>query len=258
MPVALAPDGSRLRYSIRLGAFPSLPPLVLVQGRALDHHGWDSARSDFSERTTIVFDHRGTGDSTSEFPPRWSTRDFALDVMAILDNAGIARAHFYGHSMGGRIVQWIGADHAERAVSIVIGATSVGDETGPPRPAEGAKALATLDTKTLASLFYPDWWIAENPREACKVLIAPQSPEAMRVHSEASDLRDGPHPESISVPALVLQGADDLLVDPGNAAIFGSRVPDVEVSIIPDARHSYWVGRPEVHKRVEEFLARHD
>ena len=35
------------------------------------------------------------------FTDHWSTRNFAHDVISVLDAAGIRRAHIYGHSMGG-------------------------------------------------------------------------------------------------------------------------------------------------------------
>lgn len=252
-----ANDGARLWYSIEQGPSP-LPPLVLVQGRALDHHAWDSVRGDFGDRTLVLIDHRGTGESPADFTPDWSTRDFARDVVAVLDAAGIDRAHFYGHSMGGRIVQWIGADFADRALSTVVGAASVGDESGPPRPSSGASALAAGDPKTLTALFYPDEWIATHPQQASELRFSPQSPEAMRAHSEASDRRDGPQPSDISVPTLILFGTDDELVDPRNAEIFRREVPNVRVEQFAGARHAYWAGRPEVHETVNEFLTAHD
>lgn len=252
-----AHDGARLWYSIEQGP-SALPPLVLVQGRALDHHAWDSVRGDFGDRTLVLMDHRGTGESSSEFTPDWSTRDFARDVIAVLDAAGIDRAHFYGHSMGGRIIQWIGADFADRALSVVAGAVSVGDESGPPRPSSGATALAAGDPKTLTALFYPDEWIAAHPQQASELRFSPQSPEAMRVHGEASDRRDGPRPSDISVPTLVLFGTADELVDPRNAEVFRQQVPNVRVEQFAGARHAYWAGRPEVHEIVNEFLTSHD
>lgn len=169
--VTLSNDG-HLWYSIRSASSPKAP-LVLVQGRGLDHHGWDSVLNEFTNRPIILIDHRGTGQSTASLNSEWSTRDFANDVVTILDHAGIDRAHVYGHSMGGRIAQWLGAEHADRIITLTIGGTSVGDGTGLPRPTIGAAALASGDPSTLASLFYPDDWVTANPQQAISVLPAP-------------------------------------------------------------------------------------
>ena len=52
------------------------------------------------------------------------------DAVAVLDGLGVERAHVYGHSLGGRIAQWVAADHPERVDRLVLGATTVGDRTG--------------------------------------------------------------------------------------------------------------------------------
>ena len=143
-------NGSSLWYSIRNTSSPKAP-LVLIQGRGLDHHGWDSVLNEFTNRTIVLLDHRGTGQNTAPLNSEWSTRDFAKDVVTILDHAGIDRAHVYGHSMGGRIAQWLGAEHADRIITLIIGGTSVGDGTGLPRPTTGAATLASGDPSALAS-----------------------------------------------------------------------------------------------------------
>ena len=119
---------------------------------------------------------------------------------------------------------------------------SAGDGTGLPRPTTGAAALASGDPSALASLFYPDDWIAAHPQQAASVLPEPHSPEAMSIHSKASDRPDGPAPENITAPTLILHGSNDPISDPGNAEILGNRIPNAEVFMVPDARHAYWAG----------------
>src|SRR5262245_3599970 len=112
MPVASAPDGTRLYYE-ETGAGE---PLLLIAGNPNDHHLWDSIREDFADRyRVLVYDHRGTGQSDRpEDPIAYTTRQFARDATAILDAAGIDRAHVYGVSMGGGAAQWVAIDHADR------------------------------------------------------------------------------------------------------------------------------------------------
>src|SRR4051794_41045924 len=73
------------------------------------------------ERPVIVQDQRGTGESGK---PRggggYSVGNFARDVIAIMDAAGIARAHMVGTSTGGAIAQVLCLDYAERVQSAAI------------------------------------------------------------------------------------------------------------------------------------------
>lgn len=78
-------------------------PLVLLAGQANNHHWWDAVRADFhATHSTITLDHRGTGESDKPQGP-YSTRQFADDVIAVLDHLGVERADVHGTSMGGRV-----------------------------------------------------------------------------------------------------------------------------------------------------------
>ncbi|TVZ83224.1 alpha/beta hydrolase family protein [Streptomyces sp. BK340] len=107
---AHAEDGTALACQRRGTGFP----LVLLAGQANNHHWWDGLREDFhGTHSTITLDYRGTG--ASDKPQGgYSTRQFAEDVIAVLDHLGIERADVYGTSMGGRVAQWVAADHPER------------------------------------------------------------------------------------------------------------------------------------------------
>ncbi|HEY9290212.1 MAG TPA: alpha/beta fold hydrolase [Microlunatus sp.] len=258
MSYAKADDGSRIWYEVQ-GALPGVrTPLVLVQGLALDHHGWDSAISDFDDRPVILLDHRGTGGSDDQFTDDWSTRDFARDIIAVLDAAGVARAHVYGHSMGGRIAQWLGARHADRVVALVLGATSVGDSGGIARSARASEVLASGDPTGLTTLFYPDAWLADHPREARRVLPSAASASAMRAHLSAANKHDGPHPGNITVPTLIIQGTDDELTVPDNARLLACHIDDSSLELLDGQRHVYWIDRPDAHETVGRFLRQHD
>ncbi len=128
MPFALTDDDVDIHYEVQGDG----PPLVLLGGQANNHHWWDGVRPDFAAAfTAVVLDYRGTGDSGKPDTDSYSTRGFADDVLRVLDHLGVDRAHVYGTSMGGRVAQWIAADHPERVDRLVLGCTS----SGAPRPA---------------------------------------------------------------------------------------------------------------------------
>jgi 3-oxoadipate enol-lactonase len=98
MPFLTVPDGTRLYYE-EMGAGD---PLLLISGNGRDHSDWNKVRDDFTDRyRVIVYDHRGTGKSDKPDAPPYSIQGFEQDAIALLDHLSIARAHIYGHSMGG-------------------------------------------------------------------------------------------------------------------------------------------------------------
>jgi 3-oxoadipate enol-lactonase len=101
---ATAPDGARIGFDT---AGPG-EPLVLLAGQANSRRWWDAVRADFAASyTTIATDHLCTGTSDNPVYAEWSTRRFARDVVAVLDELGVGRAHVYGTSMDGRVAQWV-------------------------------------------------------------------------------------------------------------------------------------------------------
>nr|WP_307098931.1 alpha/beta hydrolase [Arthrobacter globiformis] len=48
-------------------------------------------------------------------PQPYGTQAFAADAVAVLDAAGVGKAHVYGHSMGGRVAQWMAVDFSSIA-----------------------------------------------------------------------------------------------------------------------------------------------
>ena len=71
------------------------------------------------ERPVIVQDQRGTGESDK---PRgvYSVGNFARDVIAIMDAAGIQRAHSVACSLAARSHRFFRIDYAERVQSAAI------------------------------------------------------------------------------------------------------------------------------------------
>jgi len=86
MPFVTVPDGTHLYYK-EIGEGE---PLLLVSGQGQDHTFWDGVRDDFANRyRVIVSDQRGTGQSDKPGAPPYSTRGFAQDAVALLDQRGL-------------------------------------------------------------------------------------------------------------------------------------------------------------------------
>lgn len=258
MCYADADDGQKIWYDVTGDSGSDKIPLLLLQGLALDHHGWDSARNDFTDRPVLVTDHRGTGASDDRFPEYWSMSGFAQDAVSVLDAAGVDRAMVYGHSMGGRIAQWLGALHPQRVAALVLGSTTVGDSTWIARSQRATKALESGDAAQLSSLLYSNPWLAAHSTDLSSVGPSPSSAAAMEAHLAAVARHDGPAPSEINAPTLILHGADDELASVENAYLLGREIPRSTLQVLHGERHVYWLTDPGPHAMVRSFLDRHE
>ena len=75
--------------------------------------------------TVICFDHRGTG-FTPGTEGQYLTRLFAADALTLLASLGYESAHVVGHSMGGRVAQWMALDRPAAVRSLVLASSGPG------------------------------------------------------------------------------------------------------------------------------------
>jgi pimeloyl-ACP methyl ester carboxylesterase len=239
---ARAADGTALYYEVG-GTGDDV--LLLIAGQSNDHHWWDVPRPDFDAVfRTVVFDHRGTGRSDKP-ESGYGTRGFAADALAILDDMGAERAHVYGTSMGGRIAQWLAADHPGRVQRLVLGCTSPGGPHAVERDAAVRRSLAQRDAakarRALLELMYSPDWLATHPGPHHTTGDPDMPPHARRGHFTASRDHDAWDAlPGITAPTLVLHGTDDVFNPVANAPLIAGRVPGARLHLIPGARHAYF------------------
>jgi len=122
MPYVTNPDdGVRIYYEVE-GDGPSL---VLLNGggrtmqRPRDCGYVAGLRDDFQ---LILFDARAMGKSDRPAGQESSRyQRYVGDALAVLDDLGIERAHFFGYSLGGLVAYRLAVYAPERARSIIVG-----------------------------------------------------------------------------------------------------------------------------------------
>ncbi|MFI7341513.1 alpha/beta fold hydrolase [Streptomyces sp. NPDC050085] len=240
MSHARAADGAALHYEVS----GSGAPLVLLAGQSNDHRWWDPVCDRFAAVfTTVVMDWRGTGASDAPDTDTYSTPNFARDVVAVLDHAGIDRAHVYGTSMGGRVAQWLAADHAARVDRLVLGCTSPGAPHGIERGPAVRKALADPVTAhaALLELMYTPAHLATHPGPFHTLGSSRLPAHARRRHLRASARHDAWDAlPRITAPTLVVHGTDDDFNPTANAPLLADRIPGARLLMIPGGRHAYF------------------
>lgn len=101
------------------------PPIVMLHasmGSYAEWHNGDYINALKNDYKLILVDLRGHGASDK---PRdiksYSSKEFTSDIIAVLDDLKIPKAHCWGYSMGGTIAFFLSRDYPERFRSFIIG-----------------------------------------------------------------------------------------------------------------------------------------
>jgi pimeloyl-ACP methyl ester carboxylesterase len=231
--------------------------VLLVNGLGSQMTRWPEA---FCEKLVakgfraIRFDNRDTGLST--WPAeKYALTDMADDAVAVLDAAGVDRAHVAGVSMGGMIVQRLALDHPGRVLSM----TSIMSTTGEPstmNPAPAAGGVLTQPAPDPAVDY--EAYVAHGVRNA-RIIGSPAYPwteaeirgrviaEHARAFNPAGVARqmsavrgDGDRTEALKelkIPVVVLHGADDPLLPKAGGEATAAAIPGAELRIVPGMGH---------------------
>jgi pimeloyl-ACP methyl ester carboxylesterase len=139
---------SRIAYELRDTRLWWRPWLVLIQGMGFDRHGWEPVLRTLRRHLRLVLvDNRGSGRSSLPHGS-FSVADMAGDILAVLDGAGISRAHVMGVSLGGMVAQELAIDHPDRVGDLVLVSTTPGWPFAYPMPAVSAALIARTGSLT--------------------------------------------------------------------------------------------------------------
>lgn len=254
--LAATPDGGVLAWEAPGPADGK--PILLVPGQAVTMRSWDALLPLFAEHhRVIMFDHRGIGESIEGNEPPRTTREFAHDLLVVLDAAGIDCAHIVGHSMGGRIAQWFAVDAPERVATLTLISTTGGDARF-PRGADATADLASGDPSRLGPRFFRPEFLAEHP-ESIDIFVRPEgSIRTRRRHFEASRSHDSwAEITRISAPTLVVHGALDSITLPDAGRALAAEIPDARLLTPATGRHAPHLDHPEVPAAILDHIENH-
>jgi pimeloyl-ACP methyl ester carboxylesterase len=257
----------RIAYDLRGKLHWRRPWLVLIQGLGLDRSGWGPMLRKLRRHFRLVLvDNRGSG--RSGLPAAsFDVADMAADVVAVLDAAGIRRAHVMGASLGGMVAQELAIDHPERVDDLVLMSTTPGWPFAYPMPAASLRLLAAADgmTREVALRRHVEnalsvrggereSGLADRLVELQRSRLAP--PGVWHAQASAGARYSGLLRQTrIRARTLVLQGAADTVVDPRNGRLLASRIPGAQLVIFPELGHLlFWQEPDNVADVVTLFL----
>ena len=244
-----APDGIRL-HAVDQGKGDAI---LWLQGLNAPAAAWAVQLAHFAQGfRSLAPDARGVGQSDAPEGP-YTARQLAADVVAVLDAAGVERAHVVGLSLGGAVAQELALSWPQRVRSLALLATFAAQAPRSRALLEAWRALYPLaisdprlrkawELQAYTWLFTERFWRSEaNVRAALRFASTqpPQSPQGFVGQVDAAlshDARD--RLGQIRAPTLVIHGAVDQLSPKENAEELARLIPSAELVIVPEVGHA--------------------
>lgn len=231
-------DGCRLAY--RLDGSADNPVLVLSNSIGTALNMWDAQIEELSKHFHVLrYDTRGHGASSAPAGP-YSVDRMGRDVVELLDELKISRAHFCGISFGGLVGQWLGIHTPDRIERLILSNTS--SYLGPPEQWDGlvTAALQAEDTSAIADTFLTNWF-PPHMLEAEEAIIEPFRTTLLAMQPEGfagcfAAIRDADTRRTvvlISSPTLVIAGEHDTVCLPSHGELIAKTVPGAQYVVLP-------------------------
>ena len=268
-------DANGIQIEYETFGEPDSKPLLLIMGFAGQLILWDEKLCEQLAQEghyVIRFDNRDVGLSTKieesgvpdvaktiealmlgeEVTPPYTIEDMAEDTIGLLDALDIEKAHICGMSMGGMIGQTIAINYPQRILSL----TSIYSRTGDPGdPQPNPEVFEVLMTpfpegreeslehamklfRVIAGPGFPfdEEWHRKIAGQAYDRANYPEGP-ARQLVAILTQKNRKPALASISVPTIVIHGADDPLVQVECGKNTAKTIPNAELLIIDGMGH---------------------
>ena len=251
-------EANGVRFHLAEAGDSTAPPVLLLHGFPQHWFMWRDVFEPLSTiRHVIALDLRGFGWSDAP-ASAYSSEERVADVLAIMDELGLARADIVGHDWGGWLAFAIAQEHPDRVDHLV--AISMMH----PWPVQRHLAPTTWRWWVTALFEWPGigpWMLRNQPavtewllvRDAANRSVwsdsvrrcysgvaseAPRAKAAQRMHlhlvlSLPRVLLGRDRDRPFDIPTLLLSGDNDALIPPAALALPPHRVDRVGIQIIP-------------------------
>ncbi len=235
------------------------PVVVLGPALGATWHMWDRQLPDLTARWRVLrYELPGHGGAPAE--PASSVDDLARRLLAVLDDEGIDAFGYAGCSLGAAIGARLALLRPDRVAALALVSAAARFATGDTWRQRGVVVRANgLDRTAQAT---PERWftgafLATQPAitEWAVKMVATTDAACYIAACEALaafDVRDAL--PGITVPTLVIAGADDTETPPADARLLVAGIPDARLAVVPATGHLAPVEEPGA---VGDLLARH-
>jgi pimeloyl-ACP methyl ester carboxylesterase len=246
------------------------PPVLLIGGLGVDARAWRRQRDDLRRDATVVtYDQRGVGRSSRLVPSDALTIGrLADDAAAVLRHVAAVPAVVVGASLGAAVALELALRHPGVARALVLLTPVFIPDARLEAVLRSWCAEDRPDPEPRVRAMLP--WLLGRPlladagkREAFAATLramTPQVPAAsLRGHAEALlawlGTRTG-RLADVTVPVLVVAGADDVLAPPAHAEALARALPNARLETLADAGHALMIERAElVNGLIRDVIA---
>jgi 3-oxoadipate enol-lactonase len=260
-------DGRKIAFD-DLGAGD---PVVWLQGTGESRQGWVYQVNLFSKTyRCVAIDHRDVGESSYVDEP-YTPADLAADAAAVMDHLSLGPSHVVGFSLGGAAAQELVIARPDLVRSLVLLSTwarSDGWFKAEMRNWQAIRRQYWDDEAAFLDAFGPWAWspatyetpgLVEGLHTAMMAEEPQQRPEGWIRQCDADAAHDAAERlGSVTVPALVIVGEDDICTPPRYARELCALIPNAELITIPNAGHGAYAETPAIFiEGVAAFLSKH-
>jgi len=239
--------------------------VLFIHGYPLDHTVWlDQVAGMRNRHRCIAPDLRGYGMSDRTIETTLPMRRFAEDLVTLVDRLELERVDVVGLSMGGYVALalWELAPQVVRSMVLMDTRAGADNEAGRAKRDVGITGLLTDGRAMLASnlvgalLSEPP-----SPDAAARLRTMVESTPYETIIASLRGMRDRSDRTgmlgTISVPTLVMSGADDRLMSAEDQALMTDTIPGATAVVIGGASHLPSIEKPqETTEALREFLSR--
>ncbi|MDQ7026281.1 MAG: alpha/beta fold hydrolase [Anaerolineae bacterium] len=210
------------------------PPLMLI-------HGAGGVYLDLpielrKTMQTIALDLHGHGRSSGS--GRRRIRDYAEDIVALLDALNIEKAIIAGHSMGGAIAQTLALDFADRVAGLIL----LGTGAHLPVNQMIIDGLESNFEKTCQNLIKWQWHKSalEQYRQRGLERLLQTPINTIRndfLACNEFDIRE--RLAEITVPTLIIAAAEDKMLAQSQSEFLAEKISGAKLAILENAGHMF-------------------
>jgi pimeloyl-ACP methyl ester carboxylesterase len=237
---------------------PTGKACIFINGAGANSSFWPESLRDTLVKKgifVILYDHRdfGYSDKLNFDKHPYNVMDLTKDAITILDSLHVNKAHVVGHSMGGFIAQLLAIHYPERVISFTSISSSTNSPNIPLPPDKTWQIFMennpTGDLKNDLKGFLPVWkylngtaqFDEELAIEYTRNLYSRQEIKGAlgesHVNAQANLKDRSEQLKKVKVPALVIHGEEDYLVDKYGGIQTAECIENSKLVLIPEMGH---------------------